>query len=104
MAIKEITVRLPEEILVELDRLAIRKKLSRGEMLIELVESHLRYKEQARQIAEMTLSYLGRELPPGRPISEVQIDAGKVAQAMAETYGPSDIIEIINASRGRGDS
>ena len=103
MAIKEITVRLPEKILAELDRLATRRKLDLDEMLTRLVESHLRYREQGRRIAELTLSYLGRELPPSRPISEIQIDAGKVAQAMTETYGTSDIIEIINTSRGRGD-
>lgn len=104
MAIKEITVRLPEETLAELDRLATRKKLDRDEMLTRLVESHLHYREQEQQIAELTLSYLGREPRPSRPISEIQIDAGKVAQAMAETYGTSDIIEIINALRGWGDS
>jgi metal-responsive CopG/Arc/MetJ family transcriptional regulator len=100
MAIKEITVRLPEKILAELDRLATKRKLDRDEMLTRLVESHLRYREQERRIAELTLSYLGKESRPSRPISEVQIDAGKVAQAMVETYGTSDIIEIINASRG----
>ena len=104
MAIKEITVRLPEKTLAELDRLATRKKLDRDEMLTRLVESHLHYREQEQQIAELTLSYLGKEPRPSRPISEVQIDAGKVAQAMVETYGTSDIIEIINASRGRGGS
>ena len=104
MTVKEITVRLPEKILAELDQLATRKKLDRDEMLTRLVESHLRYRERERQIAELTLSYLGREPRPSRPISEIQIDAGKVAQAMVETYGTSDIIEIINASRGRGGS
>ena len=102
MAIKEITVRLPEEIVTELDRLATRRKLDRDEMLTRLVESHLSYKEQGRQIAELTLSYLGKEPRPSRPVSEIQIDAGKVAQAMTETYGTSDIIEIISASRGWG--
>jgi len=103
MTIKEITVRLPEKTLAELDRLATKRKLDRDEMLTRLVESHLRYKEQERRIAELTLSYLGKEPRPSRPISEIQIDAGKVAQAMTETYGTSDIIEIINTSRGRGD-
>jgi metal-responsive CopG/Arc/MetJ family transcriptional regulator len=103
MAIKEITLRLPEETLAELERLATRRKLDRDEMLTRSVESHLRYREQERRIAELTLWYLGKEPRPSCPISEVQIDAGKVAQAMFETYGTSDIIEIINASRGRGD-
>jgi metal-responsive CopG/Arc/MetJ family transcriptional regulator len=102
MTIKEITVRLPEKTLAELDRLATRRKLDRDEMLTRLVESHLRYREQERQIAELTLSYLGREPRPSRPISEIQIDAGKVAKAMVETYATSDITEIINTSRGRG--
>jgi len=54
MAIKEITVRLPEEKLAELDRLATRRKLYRDEMLTKLLESHLRYREQERRIAELT--------------------------------------------------
>lgn len=80
------------------DHCATKRKLDRDEMLTRLVESHLRYRKQGRRIAELTLSYWGRELPPSRPISEIQIDAGKVAQAMTETYGTNDIIEIINTS------
>lgn len=102
MTIKEITVRFPEKVLAELDRLAIRRKLDRDEILTRLVENHLRHREQERRIAELTLSYLGKEPRPSRPISEIQIDARKVAQAMVATYGTSDIIDIINASRWRG--
>ena len=66
-------------------------------MLTRLVESHLCYREQEQQNAELTLSYLGKEPCPSYPISEIQMDAGKVAQAMTETYGTSDIIS--NGSR-----
>ena len=61
-------------------------------------------KEWEEEVAKLTFSHLGRKPRLGRPISEIQIDAEKVAAAMAETYGTDDIVEIINMSRWRGGS
>lgn len=100
MTIKEIVLRIPEETLHRLDRITTSKESTRDDVLTELIEDYLRRKEQEKEIAELTLSYLGRKPRHGR--NTAQIDAEKVAQAMVETYGTNDIVEIINASRWRG--
>jgi len=99
MATKEIILRIPEDALDRLDRIATKKKSTRDDVLMELIEDYLHRKEREREIAELTFSYLGKKPQHGRSISEIRINAEKVAQAMVETYGTDDIVEIINASR-----
>lgn len=102
MVIKEVSLRIPEDTLDRLDRIATRKKSTRDDVLAELIQDYMLRKEMEKEIAELTLSYLGKKSRHGRYIS--QINAEKVAQAMVETYGTDDIVEIINASRWRGGS
>ena len=102
MATKEITLRIPEYTLGRLDRIATKRESTRDDVLTELIENYLLQKELEKEIAELTLSYLGKKPRHGRSIS--QINAEKVARAMVETYGTDDIVEIINASRWRGGS
>jgi metal-responsive CopG/Arc/MetJ family transcriptional regulator len=102
MVIKEISLRIPEDTLDRLDRIATRKKSTRDDVLMELIQDYMIRKEVEKEIAELTLSYLGKKPRHGHSIS--QINAEKVAQAMVEAYGTDDIVEIIDASRWRGGS
>ncbi len=102
MATKEVVLRIPEYTLGRLDRIAAKRESTRDDVLTELIENYLLQKELENEIAELTLSYRGKEHRPATSIS--QINAEKVAQAMVETYGTDDIVEIINASRWRGGS
>ena len=102
MATRAITVHLPEEAVKELEQTAERRRLKLDEMLARLIEESLRREKWEKRIAELTLAYLGEKPRIGQSISEIKVDAEKVAKAMIKTYGTDDIIEIINMSRWRG--
>jgi len=102
MATRAITVHLPEEAVKELEQTAKKRKLKLDDMLAHLIEDSLRRERWEKRIAELTLAYLGEKPCVGHSISEIKVDAEKVARAMIETYGTDDIIEIINMSRWRG--
>ena len=53
--------------------------------------------EQA--IADLTLSCLGRPPCSPHPLRESPIDANAVAQAVTETFGTDDAVEIVNLLR-----
>ncbi|HEM62135.1 MAG TPA: AbrB/MazE/SpoVT family DNA-binding domain-containing protein [Chloroflexi bacterium] len=53
-----------------------------------------------RRIAELTLAYLARTRDQGQ--EDADLDADRIAQAIAEHYGTEDIVEIIEELRGRG--
>jgi hypothetical protein len=89
MAIREITTRLPEELLQSLDE-TIEGDLTRDEVLIRLVEDYVQRRAVEREIAKATLARLGREMPTNRSIDDIEIDADKVAKAIAETFGTDD--------------
>ena len=101
MAIREITMRLPEELLQSLDEVLERQSLTRDEALIGLVEDYVQRRGLAREIAMATLARLGREIPTNRSIDNIEIDANKVAKAIAETFGTDDPLEIVNMVRNR---
>jgi len=52
------------------------------------------------RIAELTLAYLGRT--PQQRVEDADLDADRIAEAIAEHYGTEDIVEIIEGLRGRG--
>jgi metal-responsive CopG/Arc/MetJ family transcriptional regulator len=101
MAIREITMRLPEELLQSFDEVIERQSLTRDEALIRLVEDYVQRRGLAREIAMATLARLGREMPTNRSIDNIEIDANKVAKAIAETFGTDDPLEIVNMVRNR---
>lgn len=83
----------------------------REERLRQLEMEHERLLEQAeedenlpldKRIAKAIFAYMGRPMPPLHPLRESPIDWEKVSQAMIETYGTDDAVEIINMSRQRG--
>jgi len=100
MAIREITMRLPEELLQSLDE-TIEGDLTRDEVLIRLVEDYVQRRAVEREIAKATLARLGREMPTNRSIDDIEIDADKVAKAIAETFGTDDPLKIVNMVRNR---
>lgn len=102
MATRTITVHLPEEAVKELERVAEQRRLKLDDMLAHLIEESLRRERGEKKIAELTAMYLGAKPRVGRSISEIEVDAEKVAKAMIQTFGTDDIIEIINRSRWRG--
>ena len=101
MAIREITMRLPEELLQSLDEVLERQSLTRDEALIGLVEDYVQRRGLAREIAMATLARLEREIPTNRSIDDIEIDANKVAKAIAETFRTDDPLEIVNMVRNR---
>ena len=101
MAIREITMRLPEELLQSLDEVVERQSLTRDEALIRLVEDYVQRRAVGREIAKATLARLGREVPTNRSIDDIEIDADKVAKAIAETFGTDDPLKIVNMVRNR---
>jgi hypothetical protein len=103
MAIREITMRLPEELLQSFDKVIERQSLTRDEALIRLVEDYVQRRAVEREIAKATLARLGREMPTNRSIDDIEIDADKVAKAIAETFGTDDPLKIVDMVRNRYD-
>ncbi len=101
MATKEITMRLPEELLRSLDEVIRGRNLTRDEVLISLIRDYIRRRNLEKEIARATLARLGREMPASRSIDDIEIDAEKVARAIAETFGTDDPVKIVNMVRNR---
>ena len=101
MTIREITMRLPDELLQSLDETIEEGTFTRDEVLIRLVEDYIQRRSLEREIAKATLARLGREVPTNRSIDDIEIDANKVAKAIAETFGTDDPLRIVNMVRNR---
>jgi len=101
VTIREITMRLPDELLQSLDETIEEGTFTRDEVLIRLVEDYIQRRSLEREIAKATLARLGREVPTNRSIDDIEIDANKVAKAIAETFGTDDPLRIVNMVRNR---
>ncbi len=99
MTIREITMRFPAELLRSFDEVIGRQSLTRDEALIGLVEDYVQRRAVEREIAKATLARLGREMPTNRSIDAIEIDANRVAKAIAETFGTDDPVKIVNMVR-----
>ena len=99
MAIREITMRFPEKLLQSLDETVEEESFTRDEVLIKLVEDYVQRRGLEREIARATLARLGRKMPTNRSIDDIEIDADKVAKAIAETFGTDDPVKIVNMVR-----
>jgi len=101
MTVREITMRLPEKLLQSLDETVEEESFTRDEVLIRLVEGYVQRRGLEREIARATLTRLGRKMPTNRSIDNIEIDADKVAKAIAETFGTDDPVKIVNMVRNR---
>jgi predicted DNA-binding protein len=117
MAVREITMRLPEELLQSLDEVIERQSLTRDEALIKLIEDYVQRRGLAREIAMATLArlktgglgfygdltyrYLSGELERTRSIDDIELDSEEIAEAIYRTFGTRDPIELIEKVRYR---
>ncbi len=117
MAIREITMRLPEELLQSLNETTEERNSTRDEVLIGLVEDYVQRRELAREIAMATLDRLGRsdlgfyggltyrylsgELERTHSIDDIELDSEEIAEAIYQTFGTRDPIELIEKVRYR---
>jgi hypothetical protein len=116
MAIREITMRLSEELLQSLDE-TIEGNLTRDEVLIKLVEDYVQRRAVEREIAKATLARLGRddlgfygnltyrylsgELERTGSINDIVLDSEEIAEAIYRTFGTRDPIELIEKVKYR---
>jgi len=102
VTVREITMRLPEKLLQSLDKVIEEENLTRDEVLTRLIEDYVQRSNLEKEIAKATLARLGREMPTNRSIDDIELDADKVAKAIAETFGTDDPVKIVNmVRRGR---
>jgi len=117
MVVREITMRLPEELLQSLDEVIERRSLTRDEVLIRLVEDYVQRRELEREIARATLARLGRddlgfygnltycylsgELERTGSIDDIELDSEEIEEAIYRTFGTRDPIELIEKVRYR---
>jgi len=101
VTVKKITMRLPEKLLQSFDETVEEGSFTRDEVLIRLVEEYVQRRRLEREIARATLARLGREMPTNRSIDDIEIDADKVAKAIADTFGTNDPVKIVNMVRNR---
>jgi hypothetical protein len=117
MATREITMRLPEELLQSLDEVLERQSLTRDEALIRLVEDYVQRRGVAREIAlatldrlrrgglgfygDLTYRYLSGELEHTGSIDDIELDSEEIAEAIYQTFGTRDPIELIEKVRHR---
>ena len=117
VAIREITMRLPEELLQSLDEVIERQSLTRDEALIRLVEDYVQRRALERDIAKATLArlemkdlgfygdltyrYLSGELERTHSIDDLELDSEEIVEAIYRTFGTRDPIETNRSSRER---
>jgi len=106
MAIRAITIHLPEEAVKELEQTARKRKLKLDEMLVYLIEESLR-RERGREavekrparVAELTIAYLSGRLERKGSINDISFDPEMMEKAAVETFGTTDITQIIEMVR-----
>jgi len=108
MAIKEIMMHLPEELLQSLDEVIEGESLTRDEVLTRLIEDYIQRRnlEKARReglktfdVAEITRAYLPGRLERKGSINDIDINAEEVEKAIVKTFGISDPVELIEKLR-----
>jgi len=117
MAIREITMRLPETLLQNLDETIEERNFTRDEVLIRLVEDYVQRRGLEIEIAEATLvrlktrglgfygdltyHYLSGELERTGSIDDIELDSDEIAEAIYRTFGTRDPVELIEKVRSR---
>ncbi len=104
MVVKEITVRLRDDVLHDLDEVAERERIARDELLVQAVEEYLEKKRESvgSRMAEMTEAYLAGTLERHGSIDDIEIDAETVERAIVAAYGIDDPVELVDAVRNAG--
>jgi metal-responsive CopG/Arc/MetJ family transcriptional regulator len=100
MAMRQITVRLPQETIRQFDRLVSRQGQARDAVLAQLIREHIQRATRARKIGQMTLAILG--IKTARTRRARTFDARRVARALEQTYGTRDGVKIVNLHRDGG--
>lgn len=117
MAIREITMRLPETLLQNLDETIEERNFTRDEVLIRLVEDYVQRRGLEREIAEATLArlktrglgfygdltyhYLSGELERTGSIDDIELDSDEIVEAIYRTFGTRDPVELIEKVRSK---
>jgi len=106
MAIRAITVHLPDEAVKELEQTARKRRLKLDDMLAHLIEESLRGerwkeagKKQPAKVAEVTTTYLSGRLERRGSINDISFDPEAMEKAAIETFGTTDITQIIEIVR-----
>jgi hypothetical protein len=106
MATKAITIHLSEKAIKELEEAAQRRKLNLDEMLIRLIEESLRREREEEavgrnytNVAELTKAYLAGRLERRGSINNICFDSEVMGKAAMETFGTTDISQIIKMVR-----
>ena len=106
MAIRAITVHLPDEAVKELEQTARKRRLKLDDMLAHLIEESLRgerWKEAGKKrpvkVAELTTAYLSGRLERRGSINDISFDPEAMEKAAIETFGTTDITQIIEIVR-----
>jgi len=118
VTIREITMRLPEELLQSLDEVIEEENLTRDEVLTRLIEDYVQRSNLEKEIAKATLARLGREdlgfyggltyhymsgeLERTGSIDNIELDSDEIVEAIYRTYGTKNPIELIEKVRYRG--
>jgi metal-responsive CopG/Arc/MetJ family transcriptional regulator len=117
VAIREITMRLPEELLQSLDETVKEGSLTRDEVLVRLVEDYVQRRDLEKEIAKATLArlemkdlgfygdltyrYLSGELERTHSIDDIELGSEEIVEAIYRTFGTRDPIELIEKVRYR---
>ena len=115
VAMREITMHFPEELLQSFDEVIERQSLTRDEALVRLVEDFVQRRGLAREIAMATLArlktgglgfygdltyrYLSGELERTGSINDIELDSEEIEEAIYQTFGTRDPIELIEKVR-----
>jgi hypothetical protein len=99
MAVREISIHLPEELLRSLDDILKEESLTYEDVLIELIRNYIAEKGQKR---EMNRRAFAGEILPRRSISDIQLrNPEAIAKALMEFYGTDDAVKIVEMIRNR---
>jgi hypothetical protein len=106
MATRAITVHLPEEAVKELEQTADERQLKLDDVLAYLIEESLRrergkeaMEKRAAKVAELTTAYLSGKLERKGSINDISFDPEAMEEAAMETFGTTDITQIIEMVR-----
>ena len=106
MATRVITVHLSEESVKELEQTADEMQLKLDDMLAHLIEESLRrergkeaVEKRPAKVAELTTAYLSGRLERKGSINDISFDPEAMEKAAMETFGTTDITQILEMVR-----
>lgn len=106
MTIRAITVYLSEKAVKELEQTARKRKLKLDDLLAHLIEESLRreigkeaVEKRPARVAELTTAYLSGRLERKGSINDISFDPEAMEKAAMETFGTTDITQIIEMVR-----